>query len=37
VRTGRGIIKVDARGSFFRVKIPTAIACMSTSENIIEL
>lgn len=37
VRTGRGKIKVDARESFFSVKIPTAIACISTRENIIEL
>ena len=37
VRIGRGMIEVDARGSFFSVKIPRAIACMSSSENIIEL
>lgn len=37
VRIGRGKIKVDARGSFFNVKIPNAIACISTRENIIEL
>jgi hypothetical protein len=37
VRTGRGKTKVDARESFFREKIPTAIACMSTRENITKL
>lgn len=37
VSIGRGKIKVVAKDSFFSVKIPTAIACMSTSENIIEL
>lgn len=37
VRTGRGIVKVDARESFFKAKIPTAMMCMSTRENIIEL
>lgn len=37
VRTGRGTVKVDARVSFFNAKIPTAMMCMSTRENIIEL
>lgn len=37
VRTGSGKSKVDAIDSFFNVKIPIAIACMSTRENIIEL
>lgn len=37
VRIGRGKINVDANGSFFSVKSPIAIACMSTRENIIEL
>lgn len=37
VRTGRGSVKVDARESFFNAKIPTAMMCMSTRENIIEL
>lgn len=37
VRTGRGIARVEAIESFFNAKIPTAIICMSTRENIIEL
>lgn len=37
VRTGSGNIKVDAMESFFTVKIPIAMACISTKENIIEL
>lgn len=37
VKSGRGKIKVDARESFFNVKTPTAIKCMSRRENIIEL
>jgi hypothetical protein len=37
VSIARGKIKVEATGSFFSVKIPTAIACMSIRENIIEL
>lgn len=37
VRIGRGTIKVVASGSFFSVKIPIAIACISTREKIIEL
>lgn len=37
VRIGRGKIRVEAKESFFSVKIPTAMACISTSEKIIEL
>lgn len=37
MRSGRGSVKVDARESFFNAKIPTAMMCMSTRENIIEL
>lgn len=37
VSIGRGKINVEARETFFSVKIPTAIQCMSTRENIIEL
>jgi len=37
VRTGRGKIKVEAKGTLFRVKMPRAIACISTRENIVEL
>lgn len=34
--TGRGRVQVDAGESFFNAKLPTAIICMSTRENIIE-
>lgn len=34
---GRGRVKLDARGSFFRPNIPTAIACIRINENIVEL
>lgn len=37
VSTGRGKINVDADESFFTVKMPRAIACISTSENIMQL
>ena len=37
VRTGRGIVKLDARGSFFSPNIPIAIICIKTKENIVEL
>lgn len=37
VSTGRGKINHDAHENFFSVKIPTAIACISTSENIMLL
>lgn len=37
MRSGSGSVKVDARESFFNAKIPTAMMCMSTRENIIEL
>ena len=37
VNTGRGKVNVDARLTFLIVKIPTAIACISTREKIIEL
>jgi len=37
VSTGRGKIKVEAKGTFFKVKMPRAIACISTRENIMEL
>lgn len=37
VRTGRGIVKEDANGSFLRPNNPTAIMCISTKEKIVEL
>jgi len=37
VRIGRGRVNADARGSFFKPKIPMAITCISTNENIVEL
>jgi hypothetical protein len=37
VRTGKGRIKLDAKGSFFRPKIPMAIMCINTRENIVVL
>ena len=37
VRIWRAKIKVQAWETFFSVKIPTAMACISTSENIIEV
>jgi hypothetical protein len=37
VRTGRGIIKLDAKGSFLSPNIPIAIICISIKENIVEL
>lgn len=37
VRIGKGRIKLDARGSFLRPKIPIVIMCISTRENIVVL
>ena len=37
VRTGRGIVKLDARGNFLSPNIPIAIICISTKEKIVEL
>lgn len=37
VRIGRGIVKLDARGSFLSPNIPIAITCISTKEKIVEL
>ena len=37
VSKGRGKINVDADRTFFSVKMPKAIACISTRENIMQL
>jgi len=37
VRIGRGRVNMDARGSFFKPKIPMPIICISTKEKIVEL
>jgi len=37
VRIGRGKMIDDAEGTFFTVKIPSAIACIRTKEKIMEL
>lgn len=37
VRTGRGTVKLDAKGTFFSPNIPIAIMCINTKEKITEL
>jgi hypothetical protein len=36
VRIGRGIVKLEAKGSFLSPNIPMAIICISTKEKIVE-